>query len=282
MFSGGVFKKNKLKTGAIWEVTWSKKSKNDEERQQKMKKIKETVFLFKFLFPRQPKFPNQIQSQILKKFQAKDDNMKPPRAQNHRNGTRGYQTDRYSRNERRERQPEPDKLEFEISLPEEDSSQLDQTLISSPDLENSEVEEEEFYNYEDFSNRPKTVKKPLGLSLNLSKLHLKLEAVKITNQDNYAYEDIKKEEDQGFDYDIRDSVRKLVKFEHFKEKCSEVISNFLYIGSYFVASSKEILNKNKITHVLNCAGDYCKNQFLEDLTYKTYYLKDGKEEVSRF
>lgn len=33
-----------------------------------------------------------------------------------------------------------------------------------------------------------------------------------------------------------------------------------------------------VTHVVNCAGDVCKNKYPDDFFYQTYYLKDSKTE----
>ena len=34
-----------------------------------------------------------------------------------------------------------------------------------------------------------------------------------------------------------------------------------------------------ITHIINCAGDVCKDYFADQFIYRTYYLKDSKTEV---
>jgi hypothetical protein len=80
-------------------------------------------------------------------------------------------------------------------------------------------------------------------------------------------------------YNVRETVRRQLKLAHYEGHCSEVIPNFMYLGGYIVAENRELLAQNKITHVLNCAGDYCQNRFVGDLEYKTYYLKDSKPEV---
>ena len=41
----------------------------------------------------------------------------------------------------------------------------------------------------------------------------------------------------------------------------------LYLGGDTVAKNKETLGANGITHVINCAGDYSSNYFVESLTY---------------
>lgn len=39
-----------------------------------------------------------------------------------------------------------------------------------------------------------------------------------------------------------------------------------------------MLKKIGVTHVVNCAGDVCKDKFPHDFKYLTYYLKDSKTE----
>jgi hypothetical protein len=60
--------------------------------------------------------------------------------------------------------------------------------------------------------------------------------------------------------------------------CSEIIDGFLYLGSDNVARNKELLDKNGVTHVINCASDYCGNYHEGHLTYKSYHLKDHVRE----
>lgn len=68
LFSGGIFKHNRLRTGAIWEVSWTNRRANDRERQERMNQVKETVYLFKFLFPKKMSFPCERQAPLLRKF----------------------------------------------------------------------------------------------------------------------------------------------------------------------------------------------------------------------
>ena len=53
--------------------------------------------------------------------------------------------------------------------------------------------------------------------------------------------------------------------DHFKNVCSEIIPKFMYLGGYTVAESREQLEAHGITHVLNCAGDYCQNKFRRNI-----------------
>lgn len=73
---------------------------------------------------------------------------------------------------------------------------------------------------------------------------------------------------------MKGTSRKEYENEYYKRICSEIIDNFLYLGSDVVAQDKEILSKNGITHVVNCAADYSANYFNGELNYKSYHLKD--------
>eukprot|EP00347_Sterkiella_histriomuscorum_P011735 403371304 len=76
------------------------------------------------------------------------------------------------------------------------------------------------------------------------------------------------------DFDMKGTSRKEYENEYYKLICSEIIDDFLYLGSDIVAQNKEILEKNGITHVVNCAADYSANYFDGDISYKKYHLKD--------
>lgn len=44
-----------------------------------------------------------------------------------------------------------------------------------------------------------------------------------------------------------------------------------------VAKDEEILRKNNITEIINCAGDYCENWFEgKGINYLTFFLKDSQ------
>jgi len=66
--------------------------------------------------------------------------------------------------------------------------------------------------------------------------------------------------------------------EYFSKKCTEILKDFLYVSGELVASSREQLIRNGITHVINASGDLNPNHFPEDFTYLTYFLKDSKKE----
>lgn len=80
------------------------------------------------------------------------------------------------------------------------------------------------------------------------------------------------------DFDMKGTSRKEYENEYYKRVCSEIIDNFLYLGSDVVASDKDILQKHGITHVVNCAADYSANYFDGEISYKKYHLKDHVRE----
>jgi hypothetical protein len=77
---------------------------------------------------------------------------------------------------------------------------------------------------------------------------------------------------------MKGTSRKEYENEFFKRICSEIIDGFLYLGSDVVASDRDILRKNGITHVVNCAADYSANYFEGEIKYKKYHLKDHVRE----
>ena len=78
------------------------------------------------------------------------------------------------------------------------------------------------------------------------------------------------------DYSLKDSERKKIISEYYSKHLSEIIPNFLYISSYNATKNKSLLEKNKITHIINCAADFCENVFESEnkYTYLSFYLKD--------
>ena len=78
------------------------------------------------------------------------------------------------------------------------------------------------------------------------------------------------------DYSLKDSERKKIISEYYSKHLSEIIPNFLYISSYNATKNKALLEKNKITHIINCAADFCENVFESEnkYTYLSFYLKD--------
>lgn len=81
-------------------------------------------------------------------------------------------------------------------------------------------------------------------------------------------------------FDMKGTSRKEYENEFYKRICSEVLDDFLYLGSDHVAKDEEILlSKVGITHVINCAADYSANYFdKKGVVYKSYHLKDHVRE----
>ena len=78
------------------------------------------------------------------------------------------------------------------------------------------------------------------------------------------------------DFSIKDSERKKIISDYYSKHLSEIIPGFLYISSYNATKNIDLLEKNKITHIINCAADFCENVFEKDnkYTYLSFYLKD--------
>ena len=64
----------------------------------------------------------------------------------------------------------------------------------------------------------------------------------------------------------------------FKQICSEILDDFLFLGSDFLAKSKEKLAENGITHIINSAGDSSPNYHEDNFKYLTFHLKDHPRE----
>mmetsp|Transcript_62704 Transcript_62704/g.149598 ORF Transcript_62704/g.149598 Transcript_62704/m.149598 type:complete len:763 (+) Transcript_62704:56-2344(+) len=69
-----------------------------------------------------------------------------------------------------------------------------------------------------------------------------------------------------------------VQLMHYRQTCSEVLKDELFISGYQIARDLECLQKHGITHVVNMAADVCDSCFPEHFTYLTYYLKDANHE----
>ena len=76
------------------------------------------------------------------------------------------------------------------------------------------------------------------------------------------------------DYNLKDGERKKIINEYYSKHLSEILPNFLYLSGYNAAKNKELLDKYKITHIINCAADFCENVFQNDIKYLSFYLKD--------
>jgi hypothetical protein len=72
---------------------------------------------------------------------------------------------------------------------------------------------------------------------------------------------------------LSESVLKRQKFALFEKQCSWIMDG-LYVSGEYVAKSKEILQENGITHVVNCVGamygEYFKDQGIQ---YRTLWLQ---------
>jgi predicted secreted protein len=80
------------------------------------------------------------------------------------------------------------------------------------------------------------------------------------------------------EFDMKGTSRKEYENEYYKRICSEVIDDFMYLGSDHIAQDKEILKQYGITHIINCAADYSANYFDDYIKYKKYHLKDHVRE----
>ncbi|CAN1148608.1 Protein-tyrosine-phosphatase MKP1 [Linum perenne] len=63
----------------------------------------------------------------------------------------------------------------------------------------------------------------------------------------------------------------------YDKECSKVAEH-VYLGGDAVAKDREILEKNGITHVLNCVGFVCPEYFKADFVYRTLWLQDSPSE----
>jgi hypothetical protein len=62
-------------------------------------------------------------------------------------------------------------------------------------------------------------------------------------------------------FDNKGTSRKEYENEYYKRICSEIIEDFMYLGSDFIAQDYSTFQKIGITHVINCAADYSANYF---------------------
>jgi hypothetical protein len=80
--------------------------------------------------------------------------------------------------------------------------------------------------------------------------------------------------------ETNDNDRKNIVIDFFSKIISEIIEGFIYISNYNVAKNKEMIQDNKITHIVNASSDNCLNHFSEEgVTYLNYNLKDHPIEV---
>eukprot|EP00928_Gymnodinium_smaydae_P074012 TRINITY_DN5709_c2_g1_i1.p1 TRINITY_DN5709_c2_g1~~TRINITY_DN5709_c2_g1_i1.p1 ORF type:complete len:870 (-),score=133.94 TRINITY_DN5709_c2_g1_i1:193-2802(-) len=77
---------------------------------------------------------------------------------------------------------------------------------------------------------------------------------------------------------LPDHLHKRLQLERCRQECSEALPGALYISGRHVAGNLEILQRHRISHIVNMAADVCDNSFPEHFTYTTYYLKDANYE----
>jgi predicted secreted protein len=62
-------------------------------------------------------------------------------------------------------------------------------------------------------------------------------------------------------FDNQGTSRKEYENEYYNRVCSEVIEDFMYLGSDYIAKDRHTFESLGITHVVNCAADYSANYF---------------------
>eukprot|EP01054_Gregarina_sp_Poly1_P004661 Gregarina_sp_Poly_1__4660@NODE_248_length_10720_cov_80_438937_g214_i1_p1_GENE_NODE_248_length_10720_cov_80_438937_g214_i1NODE_248_length_10720_cov_80_438937_g214_i1_p1_ORF_typecomplete_len1276_score198_18DSPc/PF00782_20/2_6e28CDKN3/PF05706_12/5_7e05Y_phosphatase/PF00102_27/0_00039Gelsolin/PF00626_22/3_3e02Gelsolin/PF00626_22/0_32Gelsolin/PF00626_22/1_4e03Init_tRNA_PT/PF04179_12/0_02Y_phosphatase2/PF03162_13/0_076_NODE_248_length_10720_cov_80_438937_g214_i11553982 len=62
----------------------------------------------------------------------------------------------------------------------------------------------------------------------------------------------------------------------YRFQCSEILPSQLYLSGEGVASSLDILQTHKVTHIVNSAGDTCPNYFPGKFHYLTFVLQDSR------
>ncbi|CDJ31776.1 LOW QUALITY PROTEIN: uncharacterized protein EMH_0010260 [Eimeria mitis] len=65
---------------------------------------------------------------------------------------------------------------------------------------------------------------------------------------------------------------------NFRRVISDVYEGRLFVSGAAAACNLQCLKRTGITHVVNTIGDICPNVFASLLTYKTYYLKDTRQQ----
>lgn len=147
-------------------------------------------------------------------------------------------------------------------------------------INDEEITEDNFDNLPD-SIIKKSSDKIFNLNLNLINLeknnkNKKMENNKINNI-NFGKLNINRINENN---NIPDDDRKNMVIDFFSKSISEIIEGFIYISNYAVAKNKELIEENKITHIINASSDNCLNHFNEEgIVYLNYYLKDHPIEV---
>jgi hypothetical protein len=136
---------------------------------------------------------------------------------------------------------------------------------------------------------PQTIKKVsdevsrnrLGLRINVNKQkeEPKYVATDLFEDDSEISSNSKRSEESEDDY-VQESERKEVLMDFYNKNISIIIDGFLYLSGYNVAKNKDIIDANRITHIVNAATDVCQNHFEEKIKYINYNLKDHSSEVN--
>ncbi|CAK63622.1 unnamed protein product (macronuclear) [Paramecium tetraurelia] len=340
LFSGGIIKNKKLSKGSILTLQSSAQTSSTTNIETE-NQVRETVYLFNFLFPVPEK---RKEFSKLADFLAKKQNtqayasqfihvdLNDEQIQNSNNNKVIQKPKLNLRESLTSRDAQPRDAFKELALPRRNSNEINNKIheisnegspsiskesskpISSRSRENNRYEDtspqqQPIANNNTFQfNLPAQIKSKVP-AINIPKLDLnckthsqevsigvplvegvecndneKIKPMKLPlaslklQRDDTTYQDIEEEDSNGFNFDIRDTDRKKLKIQHFAEQCSSVIPNFLYVGGEQIAYNKEVLKQIGVTHVVNCAGDVCKNKYPDDFFYQTYYLKDSKTE----
>ena len=69
-------------------------------------------------------------------------------------------------------------------------------------------------------------------------------------------------------------------FKDYSSICSEILDGFLFLSGQDVAGNEKILEENKITHIINSAGEICQCFFPDKIQYLKFNLRDNSNEVS--
>ena len=207
----------------------------------------------------------------------------------------------------------PPKLNFSLNLKNEKSVNSKSDNIenidsnSSNPLTSKEKKEEEEYSLNDDTDTDLNLNtvKPSHISIpeNIPKLMVSLQHTPIDNNTMSKRSKKKSEEEESLndipestliqtsekilnsgdeidinalneDYNLKDSDRNQIINDYYSKYLSEIIPNFLYLSSYNAAKNNELLNKNGITHIINCAADFCANVYENEYNYLSFYLKD--------
>jgi len=104
---------------------------------------------------------------------------------------------------------------------------------------------------------------------------LNLEEINMSEEDLIRSYDPNNEENN---YHLPDHLYKALQLKQYRQACSEVVANAVYLGGYQVAGDLECLQRHGITHIVNMAADVCDNSFPDQFNYLTYYLKDTNSE----